>query len=161
MTKNAFQQPPEGDHYRRFHLRIPFYKLGALCAVMLAAGCGTTSSTSTPAGGQATEAPSPANPAFAGEMSKFNSQFPNAKATAYENETLRFNNEKKLDEKGNCHGKSIYPITIILVLDASGRVTSSTTDVDNAKASCFRAAYANVQFPKPPMAPYRKPIMLK
>lgn len=94
-------------------------------------------------------------------MSKFDAQFPSAKATKYENESLAFNNAKKLDEKGNCHGKSIYPVTIILLLDASGRVMSSTTDVENNKAACFRAAYANVQFPKPPIAPYRKPILLK
>jgi hypothetical protein len=94
-------------------------------------------------------------------MSKFDAQFPSAKATKYENESLAFNNVQKLDEKGNCHGKSIYPVTIILVLDASGRVTSSTTDVENSKAACFRNAYANVQFPKPPVAPYRKPILLK
>ena len=127
--------------------------------MLLAAGCGTTGSSQS--GSQTTEAPSPANPAFAGEMSKFNAQFPNAKATAYETESLRYNNEKKLDEKGNCHGKSMYSIMIILVLDASGRVISSITDVENAKAACFRAGYANVQFPKPPMAQYRKPIMLK
>lgn len=137
-------------------MRIPFFKLGAVCALMLAAGCQTTSSTA-----PSNEAPSPANPAFAGEMSKFNAQFPNDKATKYEAETLRFNNEKNLDAKGDCHGKSIYPITIILVLDANGRVSSSTTDVENSKAACFRKAYADVQFPKPPVAPYRKPIMLK
>lgn len=138
-------------------MRIPFLKIGALAAVMLATACQTTPQ----APSQANEAPSPANPLFAGEMSKFNAQFPNDKATKYEAETLRFNNEKNLDEKGECHGKSIYPITIILVLDASGRVTSSTTDVDNAKTACFKKAYASVQFPKPPMAPYRKPIILK
>jgi hypothetical protein len=137
-------------------LRNPFLTLGALCAVLLATGCQTPSPSS-----QATEAPSPPNPAYAGELSKFNAQFPNAKATKYEAETLRFNNEQKLDEKGDCHAKSIYPITIILVLDASGRVTGSTTDVDNNKAACFRKAYATVQFPKPPLAPYRKPIILK
>ena len=137
-------------------MRIPFLKLGALCAIALAAGCSTTSTSTQP-----TEAPSPPNPAFAGEMSKFNAQFPSAKASQYETETLRFNNEQKLDEKGDCHTKSMYPITIILVLDAAGRVTSSTTDVDNAKAACFRKSYAAVQFPKPPVAPYRKPIMLK
>jgi hypothetical protein len=137
-------------------LRIPFLKLGALCAVLLAAGCQTTQSSI-----QTNEAPSPTNPAFAGEMSKFNAQFPNDKATKYEAETLAFNNAQRLDEKGNCHGKSMYPITIILVLDGAGRVTSSTTDVENSKAACFRKAYASVQFPKPPMSPYRKPIMLK
>lgn len=137
-------------------MRVPFLKLGALCAVLLATGCQSTSPSTQPA-----EAPSPANPLFAGELSKFNAQFPSDKATRYEAETLRYNNEQKLDAKGDCHGKSIYPITIILVLDATGRVTSSTTDVDNAKAACFRKSYAAVQFPKPPVAPYRKPIMLK
>ena len=133
-----------------------FFKLGALSAVMLVAACQTTPSSTQP-----TEAPSPANPAFAGEMKKFDAQFPNDKASKYETESLRFNNAQNLDAKGDCHGKSIYPITIVLVLDATGRVVSSTTDVDNAKAACFRKAYAAVQFPKPPMAPYRKPIMLK
>jgi hypothetical protein len=137
-------------------LRTSLFKLGALCAVVLATGCQGTGST-TPAN----EAPSPPNPAFAVEMDKFNAQFPSAKATKYETETLRFNNEHKLDEKGDCHGKSQYPITIVLLLDASGKVTSSTTDVENAKAACFRKTYAAVQFPKPPVAPYRKPIMLK
>jgi hypothetical protein len=137
-------------------LRKPFLKLGALCAVVLATGCQSTGPST-----QAIEAPSPANPAFAAEMNKFNAQFPNAKASKYETDTLRFNNEQKLDEKGDCHNKSQYPITIVLVLDASGKVTNSTTDVENAKAACFRKTYAEVQFPKPPIAPYRKPIMLK
>lgn len=129
----------------------------ALCTLLLAAGCQTTGSSS--AGSN--EAPPPKNPGFTSEMDKFNKQFPNAKATAYETETLAFNNANKLDEKGNCHGKSMYPVTIILILDAEGRVTSSTTDVENSKAACFRKAYADVKFPRPPMAPYRKPIMLK
>lgn len=140
-------------------MRTPFLKLTAICALLLAAGCQTAGTSSDAP--QQQEAPSPKNPAFTTEMNKFDAQFPSAKATKYENESLAFNNAQKLDEKGNCHGKSIYPITIILVLDATGRVTSSTTDVENKKAACFRTAYANVQFPKPPVAPYRKPILLK
>lgn len=101
------------------------------------------------------------NPAFKGVMDKFNAQFPNAKATKYEDESLKFNDANKLDMKGDCHGKSIHPVTIVLVLDAAGRVTSSTTDVDNSKAACFRTAYAGVTFPKPPSAPYYKPLRLK
>ncbi|MEJ7805079.1 MAG: hypothetical protein WKG03_04055 [Telluria sp.] len=142
-------------------MRTPFLTLTAICTLLIAAGCETTGTSSTSGSAPQVEAPSPKNPAFATEMSKFDAQFPSAKATKYETETLAFNNARKLDEKGNCHGKSMYPVTIILLLDASGRVTSSTTDVDNAKAACFRAAYADVQFPKPPIAPYRKPILLK
>jgi hypothetical protein len=40
-------------------------------------------------------------------------------------------------------------------------VTRSHTDVENAKAACFRNAYAAVQFPKPPVAPYRKAMHLR
>ncbi len=109
----------------------------------------------------ANEPTPPSNPAFQGEMAKFNSQFPSAKATKYEEDSLKFNVDNKLDMKGNCHGKSTYPVTIILVLDASGRVTRSVTDVDNSKAECFRRAYAGVTFPKPPVAPYYKPLRLK
>ena len=139
-------------------MRIPYLKLGALCAILLVAGCETAKqSTSEPA----FEAPSPANPAFAGEMKKFDAQFPNDKASKYEIESLRFNDEQKFDRKGECHSKSQYPVTIVLLLDASGRVTSSTTNVENGKAACFRQAYNGVQFPKPPMAPYRKPIVMR
>ncbi|NRR33043.1 hypothetical protein HSX11_23000 [Oxalobacteraceae bacterium] len=132
------------------------FKLSALCAVALATGCATTSSTS-----QQDEAPPPANPVFVGEMAKFNAQFPNDKAMKYEDISLAFNNEQKLDEKGNCHDLSKYPVTIILVLDANGKVSSATTDVKNKKADCFLQSYASAQFPKPPSAPYRKPIRLK
>jgi hypothetical protein len=130
-----------------------------LCAAVLMAGCETTGTQQ--ADPNAVEAPSPKNPDFAGEIGKFDSQFPNAKATKYENESIAFNNERKLDQKGNCHGKSKYPVTIVLVLDAQGKVTKTVTDVENAKAACFRSAYAGVQFPAPPMAPYRKAILLK
>lgn len=129
--------------------------LGALCAAILAAGCQTSQQT------RPMDPPSPKNPQFAGEMAKFNAQFPNAKADQYETESILFNNEKKFDEKGDCHGKNTNPVTIILLLDGSGRVTSTTTDVENNKAECFRKAYANVQFPKPPTVPYRKAIMLR
>ena len=130
------------------------FKLGALCAIMLAAGCKTMNQ-------PISETPPPKNPDFAAEMYKFNSQFPNEKATKYEDVSIRFNNDQKFDQRGNCHDKSRYPVTIILQLDASGKVTHSMTDVENNKAECFRQTYASVQFPAPPMAPYRKAILLQ
>ena len=143
------------------HLALP--KLSALCAAVLIAGCQTspTGGSSAGTGADVPEAASPANPQFATEMAKFNAQFPNAKATKYEDDSLAFNNAHKLDEKNGCHAKSRNPIIIMLVLDAKGKVTETMTDVENAKAKCFRDTYANVQFPPPPIAPYRKPIRLK
>jgi hypothetical protein len=139
-------------------MRTNMIKLGAIAALAILAGCQTAPQQGS---SQQDEAPPPANPAFTGEMAKFNAQFPNDKATKYEDVSIKFNNDKKLDERGNCHDKSKYPVTIVLTLDADGKVTDSVTDVSNAKAECFRKAYAGVQFPKPPMAPYRKPIQLR
>ncbi len=132
-------------------------KLAAAGAVMvIATGCSTMGGSS-----QRDEPPPPANPNFAGEMNKFNAQFPNDKATKYEEISLNYNNAKKLDERGNCHDLSKYPVVIVLTLDAAGKVTRSTTDVEGKKAECFRQAYADAQLPAPPFAPYLKPIRLR
>ncbi len=129
--------------------------LTVLAAALALAGCQTTSMQ------EMDSTPSVPNPNFAGEKARFDAQFPNAKVDKYEQESIAFNNQNKLDEKGNCHAKHRDPITIILLLDANGKVTSSLTDVENAKAACFRSTYASVQFPKPPITPYRKAILLR
>ena len=137
-------------------MKTNILKIAAASAIVLiATGCSTMGS-----GGKDEPAP-PANPNFAGEINKFNAQFPNDKATKYEEISLNFNNAQKLDERGNCHDKSKYPVVIVLTLDASGKVVKSTTDVENSKAECFRQAYASVQMPAPPFAPYLKPIRLR
>lgn len=133
-------------------------KIVAAAAVMLiATGCSTMGGSSA----DSNEPPPPANPNFAAEMNKFNAQFPNDKATKYEEISLNFNNAKKLDERGNCHDLSRHPVVIVLTLDAAGKVTRSTTDVQGKKAECFRQAYADAQLPPPPFAPYQKPIRLR
>ena len=131
-------------------------KLIALGAALVLAGC--QSVTKAP---EIDSSPSPATPGFAAEKARFDAQFPNPKIEKYEADSIAFNNQNKLDEKGDCHNKHRNPITIILLLDANGKVTSSLTDVENAKAACFRNTYAAVQFPKPPIAPYRKAILLR
>lgn len=138
-------------------MKTHILKISALSAVMMiAAGCASTGG-----GSWGDEPPPPANPNFAAEMNKFNAQFPNDKATKYEEVSLNYNNAKKLDERGNCHDITKHPVVIILTLDASGKVTNSTTDVQGKKAECFRQAYAGVQLPPPPFAPYQKPIRLR
>jgi len=135
-------------------MRKQILKLSALGVIVLAAGCQTMNQ-------KPNEPPPPKNPDFAAEMNKFNAQFPNDKATQYEDVSIKFNNDQKFDQRGNCHDKSKYPVTIILQLDASGKVTHTMTDVENSKADCFRQSYASAQFPAPPMAPYRKAILLQ
>jgi len=127
----------------------------ASAALLLVSGCASMHHAASD------EVPPPANPDFAGAMAKFNAQFPNDMASRYEEVSINYNNNLKLDEKGNCHERSKYPVVIVLTLDASGKVVGSTTDVMNAKAECFRQAYAAAQLPPPPFAPYQKPIRLR
>jgi len=131
--------------------------IAAGAVLLAAAGCSTMGGNSS----QANEPPPPTNPGFASEMAKFNAQFPNERASKYEDISLNFNNSNKLDERGHCHDLSKYPVIIVLTLDAQGKVTRTTTDVENRKAACFREAYASVQLPPPPFAPYQKPIRLR
>ncbi|TFW15511.1 hypothetical protein [Duganella callida] len=139
-------------------MKTKMLKLAAAsAAVLLAAGCSTMGG----AGSNANEPPPPQNPNFAAAMNQFNGQFPNDKATKYEEVSLNYNNAQKLDERGNCHDMSKYPVVIILTLDAQGKVTKTITDVENKKAQCFRDAYASAQLPPPPFAPYQKPIRLR
>ncbi len=135
-----------------------YFTYSTIAALALLAGCQTMS----PQPKLAADEPlPPPNPAYAGEMAKFNAQFPNDKAMKYEDISINYNNNLKLDEKGNCHSLSIHPVIVVLQLDAQGKVTNTTADVKNAKADCFRQLYASAQFPPPPFAPYRKPIKLK
>jgi hypothetical protein len=140
-------------------LNTKYFKIAAISgAMLLAAGCSTMGGGS---GSMNNEPPPAVNPNFATEMNKFNAQFPNDKATKYEEISLNYNNAQKLDERGNCHDLSKYPVVIVLTLDAQGKVTRSTTDVQGKKAECFRQAYASAQLPPPPFAPYQKPIRLR
>jgi len=75
-------------------MRNLYFNIAALGALALAAGCQTMKP-------QQDEAPPAANPGFAAEMAKFNAQFPNDKATKYEDVSINFNNAQKLDERGN------------------------------------------------------------
>lgn len=132
--------------------------LAALAATMLLAGCQGMPG---PTSAMADDPVWPVNPQFAGEKAKFDAQFPNDKVSKYEAESIAYNNAQKLDERNGCHEKAKNPITIILLLDASGKVSNSVTDVENPKAACFRQTYAAAQFPRPPIAPYRKAILLR
>jgi len=139
------------------HSLYQLSKLGAVAALLLAAGCQSTGTLLS----QQDETPPPQNPGYASEIAKFNAQFPNPQASKYEEVSLNFNNANQLDQRGNCHALSKYPVIVILVLDKDGKVSSSTADVQSKKAQCFQNLYASVQFPSPPFAPYRKPINLK
>ena len=129
----------------------------AILALSTLAGCQSTGSLSAP---QDDAAP-PGNPGFASEIAKFNAQFPNPRASQYEEVSLDYNNTNKLDERGNCHDLARHRVVVVLLLDQDGKVTGSTANVQSKKAQCFQQLYASAQFPRPPFAPYRKPLDLR
>lgn len=132
-------------------------KLSTLAAMLALAGCQSMGALTS---AQDEPAP-PGNPGFAGEIAKFHAQFPNPQASAYEEVSLNYNNANKLDERGNCHDLAKHHVIVVLLLDKEGKVTGSTADVQSKKAQCFQNLYASAQFPRPPFAPYRKPLNLR
>lgn len=138
-------------------MHISSTKLSAMAAMLALAGCQSMGSLTA----QQDEAAPPGNPGFASEIAKFNAQFPNPQASQYEELSLSYNNANKLDERGNCHDLAKHHVIVVLLLDKDGKVTGSTADVHSKKAQCFQELYASAQFPRPPFAPYRKPLNLR
>jgi hypothetical protein len=64
-----------------------------------------------------------------------------------------------LDKNSGCYEKNVgQRISLILIVDRSGRITDSYSDSKTAKAKCFKAAYKGAQMPIPPFAPF--PVQL-
>jgi hypothetical protein len=79
--------------------------------------------------------------------------------TDYVNAFVRSQNAQHLDEKSGCYEKNIgQRISLILMVDRTGRITESYSDSKAAKAKCFKVAYKGAQMPIPPFAPF--PVQL-
>jgi hypothetical protein len=67
---------------------------------------------------------------------------------------VKSQNARHLDEKSGCYAKNIgRRISLILMVDRSGRVVQSYSDSNTPKAKCFKAAYVGAQMPIPPFVP--------
>jgi hypothetical protein len=63
------------------------------------------------------------------------------------------------DNNLGCYDKNIgQRVSLILIVDHTGRITDSYGDNKTAKAKCFKAAYKGAQMPIPPFAPF--PVQL-
>jgi len=77
----------------------------------------------------------------------------------YAAEFTQFNNSLHLDEKDGCYGQGTGPVRLLLVIthpagEPYARITQTVTDVDNAKAQCFRKSYRGIQTKVPPFLPF-------
>jgi hypothetical protein len=82
-----------------------------------------------------------------------------AKYQTYAEEFMQFNNHFHLDEKGGCYELSPAPVSLMLVItheanDKYAVVERVLSDVDNAKAHCFRKSYSRIKTKVPPFLPF-------
>jgi hypothetical protein len=83
----------------------------------------------------------------------------NAAYQKYATEFTQFNNHFHLDEKDGCYALAPGPVNLMLVISHSGTdkfavVEQVLSDVDNAKARCFRNTYRGIRTKIPPFSPF-------
>ena len=79
--------------------------------------------------------------------------------TDYVSVFVRSQSAQRLDINSGCYEKNVgQRISLILIVDRSGRITDAYSDSKEAKAKCFKAAYKGAQMPIPPFAPF--PVQL-
>jgi hypothetical protein len=74
-------------------------------------------------------------------------------------EFSQFNNYMHLDEKDGCYALAKGPVELMLVITHQGQdeyavISQVLTNVDNAKAQCFKGSYGGVQTKIPPFFPF-------
>jgi len=75
---------------------------------------------------------------------------------------VRSQNAQHLDEKSGCYAKNVgQRISLILVVDRSGRIVQSYSDSKTPKAKCFKAAYLGAQMPIPPFTPVPVQLVMR
>src|SRR5271165_1259457 len=63
-------------------------------------------------------------------------------------------NAAHLDSTSGCYQYDVgTTVDLLLVVEASGRISSAYTDTESKKARCFRKVYVGVKAPIPPLSP--------
>lgn len=78
---------------------------------------------------------------------------------AYAAEFSQFNNHFRLDEKDGCHRLAPGRVNLMLVImhggpDKFAVIERVLSDVDNAKARCFKQSYGGIRTKIPPFLPF-------
>jgi hypothetical protein len=101
----------------------------------------------------------PATENFQSALALFNRAKDLPGFTDYVSVFVRSQSAQHLDKNSGCYEKNVgQRISLILIVDRSGRITDSYSDSKTAKAKCFKAAYKGAQMPIPPFAPF--PVQL-
>jgi len=104
-------------------------------------------------------APLPATENFQSALALFNRAKDLPGFTDYVSVFVRSQSAQHLDKNSGCYEKNVgQRVSLILIVDRSGRITDSYSDSKAAKAKCFKAAYKGVQMPIPPFSPF--PVQL-
>jgi hypothetical protein len=77
----------------------------------------------------------------------------------YSGAFVKFNNHYRLDQKDGCYALDPAPVQLMLVITRPkhgklGVVEQVYSDVDNAKAACFKNSYVGVKTKRPPFFPF-------
>ncbi len=77
----------------------------------------------------------------------------------YSTEFSQFNNHFHLDEKDGCYSLAPGPVNLMLVITHQDNgefavIEQVLSDVDNAKAHCFKMSYGGVRTKIPPFFPF-------
>jgi len=74
---------------------------------------------------------------------------------AYVTTFIHAQNAARLDSNSGCYQYDAgTTIDLLLVVEASGKISAAYTDTDSRKARCFRKAYVGIKAPIPPISPF-------
>ena len=78
---------------------------------------------------------------------------------SYLAEFVQFNNHFHLDEKDGCYALATGPVELMLVITRPGDegyavIEQVLSNIDNAKAQCFRKSYSGIRIKVPPFLPF-------
>lgn len=79
---------------------------------------------------------------------------------AYVASFIRVQDLEHLDTNSGCYAHDVgTTLDLILVVEASGRISAAYTDNESRKARCFRKLYVGTKMPIPPFSPI--PVRIK
>jgi hypothetical protein len=112
---------------------------GIVCSVLLSAACAVSR---------------PAADSYQSALALFDRAKDLPGFADYVNLFVRSQSAQRLDYNSGCYDKNIgQRISLILIVDRTGRITDAYSDSKTAKAKCFKAAYKGARMPIPPFAP--------
>jgi len=72
----------------------------------------------------------------------------------YRDEFVQYNNHFHLDTKDDCFAQNSGPVNMYLIVTTKAVVESVVTDIDNARARCFKRTYTGLRVKAPPFSPF-------